>query len=372
MNIIEFEETLVEMRMAKYRHPDIDIISQGFRPVSGKVADFGVAELDGVWHFFYIERRLAEGTPFYPGNEIYFGHASTRNLADWEVHDPVMLIRPGTWEGAHVWARGVLRLWGGAVLWGRYLKPRPTTAGGPSTAGGPNAVCGCTYVMAYTGVNEHISQDIGLAFSDDLFEWRRWEGNPISPCKGRQWANWREDRISSCRDPHLFEHEGRFWMTYTANTAAGATCIAMCSSVDLEQWDDHGPILVGSAQGYEPRLEGGHPQGSLESANLQHRSDRWHLLVNASVRGADVRNWIFTSDRMDSFDFAAGREFWRDAGGIEVLGDCGSESLLAAFCNGFIRFGVVDWSADEPVGRFVQSREELDHWSARVKPPRSK
>lgn len=331
MNIIEFEEQLVGMRMARYRRPEVDIVGEGFRPVSGRAADFGVAEREGAYHFFYIERRLTEGTPFYPGNEIYFGHASTSDFFDWEVHDPVMLIRPGTWEGAHVWAPFILKHGG-------------------------------RFVMAYTGVNERISQDIGLAFSEDLFEWQRWEGNPISPCKGKSWSFWREDGIASCRDPHLLERDGRIWMTYTANMKAGATCIALASTEDLTHWEDHGPILVGAAEGYEPRLQGGHPQGSLESSNLHQCGGRWFLHVNASMRGTPIRNWIFESNRMDAFDFSSGREFWPGAGGVEVVKEKGTRSLLACFAGGYIRFGEVDWSDEKPTADFVATAEQLASW----------
>ena len=331
MNIIEFEEQLARMRSELYRHPKVDIISEGFRPVSGRVADFSAIQHEGRHHFFYIERRLTEGTPFYPGNEIYFGHASTGDFFGWEVHDPVMLIRPGTWEGAHVWAPFILRR-------------------------------GESFVMAYTAVNEHISQDIGLALSDDLFEWRRWEGNPISPCKGKLWCFWRENGIASCRDPHLLERDGRVWMSYTANTKDGATCIALASTDDLEHWEDHGPILVGPADGYEPRLEGGHPQGSLESSNLHHRGERWFLHANASIRGTSIRNWVFESDRMDAFDFTSGREFWPGGGGIEIVKEKGTRSLLAGFGGGCVRFGEVDWSAEKPTADFAATAEQLASW----------
>ena len=132
MNSIQFETELALMRQELYHHPTIDIINQGFRPLSGMPADICVIRGGGRYHFFYIERRLHEGTPFFPGNEIYFGHACTANLFGWEVHEPVLLIRPGTWEEAHVWAPFVLR------YQGRFL-------------------------MAYTGLNHCLSQNIGLA-----------------------------------------------------------------------------------------------------------------------------------------------------------------------------------------------------------------
>lgn len=330
-NNIEFEKTLKRMRFDYYRHPPIDILKTGFRPVGGSPADFTTVRHNGRDHFFYIERRLQEGTPFFPGHEIYFGHASTADFVHWEVHDPVMLVRPGTWEEAHVWAPFIL----------------------------PD---GDEFIMAYTGLNRHLSQDIGLASSRDLFEWRRWESNPISPCKGAAWAAWWPDEICSCRDPHLFRHAGRVWMIYTANTREGASCIAMSSTEDLKRWRDHGPILVGPATGYEPRLWGGHPQGSLESANLSLRGDRWFLIINATIRGKGSGSWAFESERMDSFAFSEARPFWPGAGCIEVVRDRGHRSLLAGLAGGGIKFGEIDWSEQQPTARFLTTLDELQRW----------
>jgi len=244
-----------------------------------------------------------------------------------------MLVRPGTWEEAHVWAPCILRR-------------------------------GDEFIMAYTGLNRYLSQDIGLASSRDLFDWHRWESNPISPCRDKPWAFWHVDRISSCRDPNLVERDGRIWMNYTANTKEGASCIALASTTDLKTWQDHGPILVGPSTGYMPRLEGGHGQGSLESSNLLWRRGRWCLLVKATIRNNPIHNWIFTGDRPDSFDFSKGREFWRGALGIEVVKDRGDRSLLATFAGGYIRFGEVDWAQPEPTAQFITRKEELTAWQA--------
>jgi hypothetical protein len=347
-SIQEFESKLYEARAEKYRHPKVDIIKEGFRPVGGQVADFAVAELNGRTHFFYIERRLTEGTPFYPGHEIFFGHASTPDFFEWEVHDPVMLVRPGTWEESHVWAPCVVR------VPPQTLENRPT--------GSRSHTVGDEFIMAYTGVNRHVSQNIGLASSRDLFDWKRWDTNPISPCKDKPWAAWSEDHICSCRDPNLFEHEGRWYMNYSANTKQGAACIALASTTDFTQWQDHGPICVGPAGGYEMRPEGGHPQGSLESANMIHRGGKWHLTVKAKTRDSKVVNCIIASDRVDRFDFAARREFWPQALGIEFVRHNGNRSLLASFWSGCLHFGMVDWSKPEPAATTVATAEELREW----------
>ncbi|HPD31611.1 MAG TPA: hypothetical protein PLL20_16585, partial [Phycisphaerae bacterium] len=215
---------------------------------------------------------------------------------------------------------------------------------------------------AYTGLNRHISQNIGLASSKDLFEWRRWDSNPISPCKGKEWAFWREDMISSCRDPSICEHDGRYWMIFTANTRQGESCIAMVSTTDFKRWQDHGPICVGPATGYEPRLEGGHPQGSLESSNLFFRKGRWFLTVKAKIRNEKAVNWIIENDTNLKFDFAKRREFWPGATGIEIARTRGDRDLLATFTAGHIKFGLTDWSHEIPTGRFIESEDELTEW----------
>jgi len=153
------------------------------------------------------------------------------------------------------------------------------------------------------------------------------------------------------------------WMAYTANTRDGASCIALSSTDNLLNWEDHGPILIGPADGYEPRLEGGHRQGSLESCMLITKNDRWYLLVNGKLRDHEIRNWVFESDRMDSFELSTGREFWRGAGGIESLHERGSISLLATFSGGRIRLGEVDWSQEKPTADFVPSAERLERWT---------
>lgn len=329
MNSIEFETELFRLREQHYRRRRVDPIQEGFRPVGGKLADFAIVRHAGRYHIFAIERRLREGTPFYPGHETFFCHASTENFGDWEVHDPVLWVRPGTWEGAHVWAPSIL--------------PRNGE-----------------FVMAYTGVNRVCSQNIGLAWSNDLFDWRRDPANPITPTRGCDWAFWRADGPSSCRDPNLLLHEGRVYMTYTVNTKEGASCIALTSTTDFRHWRDHGPILVGPAHGYECRLEGGHPQGQLESANLVFRHGRWLLLVKEARRGSRIRNWIYASDRPGPFDYRSGREFWPGGSAVEIVKEKGSRALLA--CMGTIRLGEVNWADERPQARFLKTRAELDEW----------
>jgi hypothetical protein len=330
--IIDFERNLKQTRSAFYGHPKVDILKEGFRPVGGKLGDFATARHNGRDHFFYIERRLQEGTPFYPGHENFFGHASTADFFNWQVHDPVLIVQENSWEEAHVWAPAIIR-----------EKDE--------------------FIMAYTGLNRHLCQNIGLASSKDLFGWKRWRSNPISPCKGTKWAYWREDDICSCRDPDLYRHEGRVYMPYTGNTKEGATCIAMSSTTDFKKWKDHGPILMGPASGYEPKLAGGHVQGSFESCNLSFRNGRWILIFHAAIRDVGRGTWAVASDRVDSFNAKNIWKFWVDGACTEVVREQGSKTLLAGLAGGCIKFGEVDWSAEQPMAKTVTDRETLERWN---------
>ena len=133
--------------------------------------------------------------------------------------------------------------------------------------------------------------------------------------------------------------------------------------VEQSPWGAAEAILIGPADGYKPHLQGGHPQGSLESSNLHFHRGRWFLHANAAIRGTTIRNWVFESDWMDHFEMSAGREFWRDGGGIEIVKEQGSRSLLAGFGGCVIRFGETDWSAAHPTASFVSSADQLKSWT---------
>jgi hypothetical protein len=153
-------------------------------------------------------------------------------------------------------------------------------------------------------------------------------------------------------------------MSYTANTKEGASCIALASTKDWRRWQDHGPILVGPATGYEPRFAGGHVQGSLESSNLSFRCGRWFLIFHAAIRDVGRGTWAVTSERLDAFGMEGLWKFWDEGACVEVVRDHGTRSLLAGLIGGYLRFAEVDWSAARPTARTVTDRETLERWNA--------
>jgi beta-xylosidase len=74
---------------------------------------------------------------------MYFGHAVSTDLINWEVKEPVLQTKEGEWDEYQVWAPHVIYHEG-------------------------------EYWMFYTGVNNNVAQAIGLAKSRDLYHWERW------------------------------------------------------------------------------------------------------------------------------------------------------------------------------------------------------
>ena len=124
------------------------------------------------------------------------------------------------------------------------------------------------------------------------------------------------------------------------------------------------PIIVGPTSGYEPKLAGGHPQGSFESANLSLRNGRWFLITKAPIRDKSVRTWAATSGRLDSFRMDQLKPFWKHGICVEVVRDQGARSLLAGMVAGFLRFAEVDWADADPQARNITDRETLLRWNS--------
>ena len=301
MNAHETECRFWQEMPERFRHPQGDFLREGFAPPGGLVADYSVVKRDGEYHAFYIERRMG-GDCSFPGHEIYLGHSSTPDFQHWTCHEPVMLVRPGTWEESHVFAPFVLE------------------------AGG-------RYAMLYAGQNRWHSQAIGVAFSDDLFEWRRHPGNPVILPGDYGWACWSDRAVCSCRDPHVNREGDDFLLYYTACTREGHSCVALAVSRDLVAWKDQGPVYV---------VPGPH---HLESSCV-HRIGGGHVLFCSADGGTRMR----LSNRHDDFGQEPGEMVWEGMLGLEVVERRDPAWLVSAFSypGNRLFLAVLDWSAARP------------------------
>ena len=206
-----------------------------FAEIGGGIGDHCFIEKDGVMHVFYIRHVIGYGW-----GERYcdaLGHAWSTDLFHWHYEQPALTISADKFDNFQVWAPAVVEKEG-------------------------------KYYMFYTGVNREISQTICLAFSDDLFVWKKYEENPVFV--PGNWSPWREDKWSACRDPMVFgDGKGTWYMYYCAqertdggtmqDTPADGThpnncpiftdipvknVVAVASSTDLIHWKDEGPIRI--------------------------------------------------------------------------------------------------------------------------------
>lgn len=288
--------------VARQRAHREDWLKVGYAPPGFYLKDFCLHEVDGVWHLYHIA-----GTPGVscglPGNELWFGHATTRDFVSWETHEACFFIDVRGWDHGHVFAPFVF------AHGGRHW-------------------------MAYTGVATDNTQRIGLAVSDDLFRWERVSDRPIIRPEEYPWAFCPTSGGAACRDPHVLRHDGRFQLYYTAVLRNGCGCVARASSDDLRAWRDEGVAYAFSAW------------NQCESVNVQRLDDgRWRLFFGGH------HAWSFVdADNPHRWPDVAPAALRADVTGMEVIRRRGDRWLLAYFGLDYYRLlvGTIDWADRVP------------------------
>lgn len=293
--------------VSRQRTHQEDWLRVGYAPLGFYLKDFCLHEVDGVFHLYHIA-----GTPgvscCLPGNELFFGHASTRDFRTWETHEPCLFIDPRGWDHGHVFA------------------PYVVAHGG-------------RHWMFYTGVATDNTQRIGLATSTDLFRWDRVGDRPIIRPEEYGWACCPTTGGSACRDPHVLRHDGAWQMYYTAVTADGRGCVARASSIDMLAWRDEGVAYVFSGW------------NQCESSNVQQADDgRWLLFFGGHHAWSCV-----ASDNPHRWPDVKPTTIRADITAMEVVRRRGARWLVAYFGLKYYRMtlGVLDWSEPEPTIRQV-------------------
>ena len=212
--------------------------SYHLRPARGWLNDpNGITLVDGVWHVFY------QHNPQGPVHgHIAWGHATSRDLANWDAEPVAFSPTPGGPDSFGCWS--------GVFVPGH---DRPA--------------------VAYSGVvDASVQSTICLRWgSPDLRDWE-------APIVVGQTP--RADGIAIMRDPYVFEHQGRRLAVLGAGLDDGGPAIALFDRERETDWQylgllvDDDPVLrrIGSADVWEcPQL---FPLGG-----------RWVLIVSLHDRG---------------------------------------------------------------------------------------
>jgi hypothetical protein len=229
------------------------------------VKDHDLLSDGALWHAFYI--RGIEGTPG-TSSETQLGHATSADLRNWIVLDPILDAGPEEWDTRRVWAPDI----------------RPE---------------GNEWSMYYTGVSTDLLQRMGAATSSNLKDWSKIPGNPVVEPDSTVYL-WSPDlpvpELSAFRDPFQFEYMGETHLLHTALipdstvTAGRRGVIHHLVDDGNGAWTDVGPLAANNNTAIGEWRE-------LESVQLIQAQSRWHLLF--TYFGVAGIYWV-GSDTMDS------------------------------------------------------------------------
>ncbi len=279
-----------------------DWLKSGYAPRGFYLKDFCLFHKDDTFHLFHIA-----GTPgvtcCLPGNELWFGHAATKDFIKWQTFEPCFYIDPSGWDNGHVFAPYVLEKDG----W---------------------------YWMFYTGVSIDNTQRIGAAVSEDLFSWERVKGNPLIRPEKYGWAFCPASGGAACRDPHIFLSGEKYNIYYTAVTKEGKSCIARAESTDLINWTDKGPAYISGQAAH------------CESSNVQEHNGKYLLFF-----GGHYEYWSYViSDNFKNWPDQDPLPLKKHVTAMEVIKKKKNRWLVSYFKFEKYRMflGVIDWSVNNP------------------------
>lgn len=182
----------------------------------------------GKYHTFYLQAKKTKDPEKRHNAKVSIGHAVSEDLKKWKKLPTALKPgRKGNWDDIALWTGSVIKR-------------------------------GKKYYMFYTGRNSKKNvmwiQKIGLAISNDLINWKKFEGNPILEADKRYYemSNGRNKlgKVGAWRDPFVFKgpKSGRYYMTISARKKGKRReyngCIALAESSDLINWKILPPILA--------------------------------------------------------------------------------------------------------------------------------
>jgi hypothetical protein len=229
------------------------------------VKDHDLLSDGALWHAFYI--RGIEGSPG-TSSEVQLGHATSADLRNWIVLNPILQAGPEEWDTRRVWAPDIRS-------------------------------DGNDWLMYYTGVSTDLLQRMGAASSSNLVDWSKAPDNPVVEPDSTIYL-WSPDlpvpELSAFRAPFQFEYMGETHVLHTALipdstvTAGRRGVIHHVVDDGTGGWTDVGPLAMNNNAAIGEWRE-------LESVQLIQAQSRWHLFF--TYFGVAGIYWV-GSDSMDS------------------------------------------------------------------------
>lgn len=202
-------------------------MNQGYGVKGRYLWDLWFIKSKGEYHVFYLQSRKTKNPEERHDAHVSIGHAISKDLVNWKkLPTPLRPGKKGEWDDLALWTGSIIKK-------------------------------GKTYYLYYTGrkkdENQWWIQRIGLATSQDLVHWQKYDKNPILEADPRFYFMKNEKnrlgKISAWRDPYVFRDPktGKYYKTISARTKSRAkeynACIALAESDDLVNWKTQPPIL---------------------------------------------------------------------------------------------------------------------------------
>jgi len=220
------------------------------------VWDFWLARDGDSYHLFFLYASRALHDPDRRHGRASIGHAVSHDLRNWtRLPDALVRGEAGDFDETATWTGSVVRAPDGR------------------------------WHMFYTGARGPI-QAIGLATSDDLITWHKYDGNPVTAADPRWYEKydgtaWFDE---AWRDPWVYpDPDGNGWhMLITARAGHGPAddrgVVGHARSADLLHWEVQPPLS-----------EPGAGFGQLEVFQVENVDNRIVLLFNC-LRG-ELASW---------------------------------------------------------------------------------
>lgn len=203
-------------------------MKQFYSPKGMMLWDSWFFKKDNKFHLFHLQAPLSKYPEKRHNDNASIGHAISTDLFNWK--ELPIALKPGAGDA---WDN--LALWTGSVIEkdGRYY-------------------------LFYTGKNKTANvkwiQRIGMATSDDLYNWEKYVNNPILEADNKIYdmknGKNKIGKIGAWRDPYVFQDPKikRYYMIIAARKKGIETeyngCIAIAESDNLFNWKLLPPLIA--------------------------------------------------------------------------------------------------------------------------------
>jgi sucrose-6-phosphate hydrolase SacC (GH32 family) len=180
----------------------------------------------GIFHLFYLnaDRDLVPGEQHHFASQV--GYATTRDFQTIEwIDDRVLAADPQGWDNTSIWSGDIIQIENGFLMF---------------------------YTSRDGNIDDGMTQNIGVAYSPNVFSFDRWFRLPelqIKPQTPYELERNPQDlTIAAWRDPFLFRHHHETYMLLSAKSPEqevgkkGSVALLRAKDMYFENWEYLPPI----------------------------------------------------------------------------------------------------------------------------------